>query len=227
MTSGATLRPHTADPRAVPIRIGIVDDHRLTREVVRKCCAETAGFEVVMEAETGAGAVEGVVGSRPDALVLDLGLPDFDGFEVVRRIRLADVNPRILVLSAYCTPYSVYRLEQMGIQGFIDKPSQSPSTLRSALAALREARPFFTTVFLETQNLRRRDPNAFDRQLTERQVRVLSLAAKDLSDRAIAELLGVEERLVETDLGVIMRKFNVQGRAELIRIADGLGFLLS
>jgi DNA-binding NarL/FixJ family response regulator len=211
----------------MPIRLGIVDDHLLTREVVKKCCAETSEFEVVMEAATGAAAVEAIVASRPDAVVLDLGLPDFDGFEVVRRIRLSNLNPRILVLSAYCTPYSVYRLEQLGIQGFIDKASQSPSTLRSALTALREDRIYFTTVFLETQNSRRQDPNAFDKQLTDEQLQILSLASKRLTDGAIAARLGIEERLVETSLGVIMRKFNLRERVELVHMADALGFILS
>lgn len=209
------------------MRIGIVDDHLLTRQVVKKCCAETAGFEVVMEAETGAAAVEAIVRAKPDAVILDLGLPDFDGFEVVRRIRLADVNPRIFVLSAYCTPYAVYRLERLGIQGFIDKPSQSASTLRNALAALRDDRPFFATVFLETQNNRRSDPNAFDKQFTDEQIQILSLASKNLSDSAIAARLGIEERLVETHLAVIMRKFNVHERSELIPLADALGFIMS
>ena len=210
----------------MPMRIGIVDDHLFVRDVVRKCCAEVADFEVVMEAETGAGAVEGIVRTKPDAILLDLGLPDFDGFEVVRRIRLRNVNPRILVRSAYCTPYSVYRLEQLGIQGFIHKPSQSTSTLRSALNALREDRPFFATIFLETQNERRRDPDAFDKRLTEQQFSILSLVAKHLSDKEIATRLGVAESAVETSLGLIMRKFNVHSRIELIRAADVLGFIM-
>jgi DNA-binding NarL/FixJ family response regulator len=210
----------------MPIRIGIVDDHLLVREVVRKCCAEVADFEVVMEAETGAGAVEGIVRVKPDAVVLDLGLPDFDGFEVMRRIRMCKVDPDVVVLSAYCTPYSVYRLEQLGIKGFIHKPSQSTSTLRSALNALREKRPFFSTIFLEMQNDRRKDPDTFGKRLTEQQLSILSLVAKHCSDDEIATRLGVAERIVEINLGIIMRKFNVQSRMELIRAADALGFVM-
>jgi two-component system response regulator EvgA len=179
-----------------------------------------------MEAESGEGAVEGIIRTMPDAILLDLGLPDFDGFEVVRRIRLENVDPRIFVLSAYCTPYSVYRLEQLGIQGFIHKPSQSTLILRNALKALRENRPFFATVFLETKNERHKDPDSFEKHLTEQQLQILSLAAKHLADCEIAERLGIEERLVETDLGIIMRRFNVNDRVELIRIADAFGFVM-
>jgi DNA-binding NarL/FixJ family response regulator len=137
------------------------------------------------------------------------------------------MNPRIIVLSAYCTPYSVYRLDQLGVQGFIHKPSLSASILQSALRALRENRTYFSTIYLETQNDRRNDPDAFDKLLTEQQLLVLSLAAKQLSDNAIAMKLGIAEQAVESHLSLIMRKFNVSSRIELIRIAGVLGFIMA
>src|ERR1700685_2355791 len=201
----------------MPIRIGIVDDQLFAREFVRKCCLETGDFEVVMEAETGAAAVEGIVSIRPEAVLLDLGLPDFDGFEVVRRIRIREVNPQVIVVSAYCTPYSVYRLQRFGIRGFIHKPSQTAAIVRSALKALREGRSFFATVFLEAQNNRRADPSAFDKLLTEEQLRIMSLAAKHFSDNEIAAHLASTEQAIETHMALIMRIFDIRSRNELIR----------
>jgi DNA-binding NarL/FixJ family response regulator len=211
----------------MPIRLGIVDDHMISREIVKKCCIEIGDFEVVIEAGTGADAVTGIIRTKPDAVLLDLGLPDFDGIEVVQRIRKSGARPRIVVLSAYCTPYSVYRLEQLGIEGFIHKPSQSTTILRGALTALRENRTFFSTIFLETQNDRRADPGAFDKLLTEEQLSILSLAAKHRSDREIAARLSIPQSDIETQLGLIMRKLNVRSRAELISIAEVLGFIMS
>src|SRR5579871_3496694 len=94
------------------MKIVIVEDHVMFREVLRKVCEHDLHHQVVGEAADGRSAVELVVQTKPDLLLLDLHLPKLDGFGVVEALRLAAPSLRILVLSSHCENYTVFRAEK-------------------------------------------------------------------------------------------------------------------
>src|ERR1041384_2056843 len=102
------------------VRIVIVEDHLMFREVLRKVCAVELKHDVVGEAADGRTAVEMVKSKRPDLVLLDLHLPGLDGFGVAEAIRRIAPATRILVLSSHCDEYTVFRAEQAHVQGFVD-----------------------------------------------------------------------------------------------------------
>lgn len=195
------------------------------REFVKRICLQEPDVEVVAEAATGGEAVEYIIRTNPDVVLLDLGLPDFDGIEVLARIRENGRRPRVLVLSSHGNPYIVFRIEQAGVQGFIDKRMQSMDTLRIAINAIRSKRTYFSESFLEMRASRINDPLAFDKLLTNQQILVLSMVADLVDDESIANRLGITERTVEAHRTAIMRKFNVHSRTDLIRYAKSQGFM--
>ena len=126
------------DDPAATIRVGhvkivIVEDHLMIRDVVRKVCSSEFGYTVVGETDSGVQAVEMILKHRPDAVVLDLSLPDMDGFNVADRVLKAIPSLRILMLSSHCDDYTLFRVEKSGVHGFIDKNSNTIEILRDAL----------------------------------------------------------------------------------------------
>src|ERR1700722_1072595 len=116
------------------MRIVIVEDHYLTRDLLHLLCKQDLDREVVGEAGDGREAVEVIVRCKPDLVLLDLRLPEFGGFWVVDTIRRMGCRPRILALSSFCDDYTVYWIEQMQLDGFVDKMASLVSDLQEAIA---------------------------------------------------------------------------------------------
>jgi DNA-binding NarL/FixJ family response regulator len=135
----AELELHRPSAYSPFVKIVIVEDHLMIRDVVRKVCSSEFGYTVVGETDSGVQAVEMILKHRPDAVVLDLSLPDMDGFNVADRVLKVIPSLRILMLSSHCDDYTLFRVEKSGVHGFIDKNSNTIEILRDALAAIAPA----------------------------------------------------------------------------------------
>ena len=112
------------------VRIVIIEDHLMFREVLRKICEVELRHQVVGEADDGRKAVQVVQATRPDLVLLDLHLPNLDGFGVIEEIRKSVPEVMVLILSSHCDDYTIYRAERANIQGFVDKNTNSVAALR-------------------------------------------------------------------------------------------------
>jgi DNA-binding NarL/FixJ family response regulator len=209
------------------VRIVIVEDHLMFREVLRKVCVEDLRHEVVGEAEDGKRAVEVVAHARPDLVLLDLHLPSLDGFGVVEAIRKMAPDVKILVLSSHCDEYTVFRSERLHVQGFVDKNTNTVAMLKAAIASVVEGRVWFSEAFLREKAARHRDPRSFDKLLTDRERAVLALVGLPLTDAEIATELEISEETVEKHRFNILRKLDLPSTTELVRYAREHGFTLA
>jgi DNA-binding NarL/FixJ family response regulator len=205
------------------MKIVIVEDERLFRDILRKTCASDLGHEVVGECGTGAEALELVQRLQPDLVILDINLPDMDGFAVVAAVRRVRVFQRILAISSYFDEVTLGRVERAGVQGFIDKSTNTVVELRLALEAVGAGQSFFPTRFVEARKAHFKDPKAFDKLLTDREQEVLGLIGEPLSDAEIAVRLGVSPETVEKHRFNVMRKLGFTTRAECARFARRCG----
>lgn len=196
------------------------------REVLRKVCVRDLKHEVVGEAGDGRRAVALVVETAPDLVLLDLHLPNLDGFGVVEALRQASPHVRILVLSSHCDDYTVFRAEHARVQGFVDKNTSAVAALRQAITAVAEGRVYFSEAFLNVKAARHRNPHSFDKLLTERERAVLALLGEPLSDGEAAGRLGISKETVEKHRFNILHKLGLQSTAELVRYAVQHGFTL-
>jgi DNA-binding NarL/FixJ family response regulator len=210
-----------------PVKIVIVEDHLMFREVLRKVCSEELRHDVVGEADDGERAIELVARTQPDLVLLDLHLPSLNGFEVVEAIRERQPHVKVLVLSSHCDDYTVFRSERLRVQGFVDKNTNSVATLKSAIGAVADGKVWFSDAFLRAKAARLRDPNAFDKLLTKRERAVLALVAQPLTDAEISAKLEIAEETVEKHRFNILRKLELQSTAELVRYAREHGFTLA
>ncbi len=215
------LRP--VKMQAVHVKLVIVEDHLLFREVLRKLCVKEFGFKVVGEAGTGRAAVEAIRAHRPDIVLLDLNLPDGDGFDVIDQIQPENPEVRFLVLSSYCSDYALHRVEKSAAHGFVDKNTQSVHMLREALRAVSKGHSYFSPGFLEAKLERHRDPKSYIKILSDREREMLIYMGQSMSDQEIANKLGLSRKTVETHRSVILRKLGIPNTSKLIRFALEMG----
>ncbi len=205
------------------MKIAIVEDERLFREVLRKACATDLGHEVAGEAGTGREALLVVPAATPDLVILDINLPDMDGLDVLRQLRRRRALLKVLLISSYFDEYTLYRIERAAVQGFIDKSTNTVAELGLAISAIEGGSTYFPSLFKEARRAHSRDPLAFDKVLTDREQTVLGLVGEPLSDAEIAAHLNLSPDTVEKHRFNIMRKLGLRSRAESARFARRCG----
>ncbi len=196
------------------------------REVLRKVCVQELRHEVVGEAGDGKSAVKLVLASSPDLVLLDLHLPNLDGFGVMEALRRAAPRIRILVLSSHCDDYTVFRVEHARVQGFVDKNTSAVAALQTAITAVNEGRAYFSEAFKRIKAARHKNPFSFDKLLTDRERDLLALIGEPLTDREIAARLGISKETAEKHRFNILGKLGLKTTAELVRYAADHGFTL-
>jgi len=206
------------------MRIVIVEDLLMFREAIAKACEREFGYTVLAEADSGAQAIEAVVSVQPDVLILDLSLPDMDGFAVIDRIRASACPPKILVLSAYSDDYTVFRVEKANVHGFVDKRQNAIAVLREALQAIAAGGTYFSPTYENARRARHADPDSFDKILSESEQRILCLIGEGLADEEIGQKLRISPRTVQTHRHNILRKLRISGTPKLIAFAMRHGF---
>ncbi len=208
----------------LPLRIVIAEDQQMFREVLRRVCVREFNHDIVGEAQDGVTAVRIVTEERPHVLLLDIGLPKLDGFAVARAVRQTSPSTLIIAVTAAHHAFTIFRIEREGFDGYIDKGSNSLSTIRAAVDAVTRGQRYYSALFVAERTARLRDPCSFDKVLSDREIEVLSLIGLGLNNEEISVKLGICSRTAETFRHHILRKLKVPGTPKLIRLAIDLGF---
>ena len=235
------------DPAAPPIRVLLVDDQQLVRTGFRMILADEPGVEVVGEAADGRAALDAAARLRPDVVVMDLRMPVMDGVEATRRLTAPDEGagvgvgggagaaapPRVLVLTTFDADEYVVEALRAGASGFLLKdvtPADFVSALRLVAAGDALLAPSVTRRLLD--RFRDRLPAPADtarhdrlKELTERELEVLRLLARGLSNREIAEELVVAEPTVKTHVSRVLDKLELRDRAQAVVLAYEVGLV--
>jgi DNA-binding NarL/FixJ family response regulator len=206
-----------------PIRVLLVDDHRLVLAGLRMLLEPLAFMEVVGTATTAAEAYAAVAQYRPEVVLLDINLPDQSGLEVCRQ--LTDTYPglKVLALTTLNEKSYVTRMMQQGAAGYVLK-NASPEELAEALTRVRAGKKYFSE---EVQDLllQPTPPVPAVPLLTRREKEVLTLIANGLTSQDIADRLFVSALTIETHRRNLLTKFKVNNTASLIRLAAQHGLL--
>jgi DNA-binding NarL/FixJ family response regulator len=204
-----------------PTRILIADDHPVVRRGLRALLATHAGWEVCGEACTGAEAVEQVEHLKPDVVIIDISMPQMNGFEGIRQIHTLDPNIGILVLTIHDSEPIFRGSVEAGAHAYVLK-SDLDSQLTEAVEALCEHRAFFSPSVSKAvlKNFRRVEPGTHDpAALTLRQIQVLKLLAQGKSNKEVASALGISIRTVEAHRYQIMARLKARSLSELVLFA--------
>jgi DNA-binding NarL/FixJ family response regulator len=206
------------------MKIVLVEDQAIVRDAIRTECVRDFGHEVVGEADSGTGAVDLIVRLRPDAVILDLGLPGMDGFAVAALVRHALPQVRILVLSGLIDDHAIFRIEKAGVHGFVDKNASTLASLKEALAALADGKTWFSPAYQAARAARQKNPRSIEKLLSETERHILSLIGQGLTDEEIGQRLAISSTTAQTHRSNILQKLNVNGTAKLVAYAIRHGF---
>ena len=203
------------------INILIAEDHAVVREGTRRILEQESDFNVVAEASNGEEAIELAGRSKPDVAIMDISMPKVDGIEATKRIKEKYPNIAILILTAYDDEQFIFSLLEAGAAGYLLKSVRS----REVIDAVRQVHAGESVLHpIIARKVLNRFVSAPDKQsketvfeiLSTREMDVLKLATKGLSNQDIADELCLSLRTVQAHLGHIFNKLGVSSRTEAV-----------
>ena len=206
------------------ITLLMVDDHEIFRAGLRMLLQAQPDIQIVGEAENGRAAIAKAKELAPDIVLMDISLPDIDGFEATRQIKRALPNTAILALTMHESDEYFFKMLDAGASGYVPKKA-APTDLVSAIRVVHEGGVFLypsVAKALVRDYMGRvaegGEREAFD-GLTEREQEVLKLIADGLPNQDIADKLTISVKTVERHRANIMAKLNLHNRTELVKYA--------
>ena len=199
----------------------LVDDHGIIRDGLRRIIEEETNIQVVGEAENGKQALEVAQKIRPDVVILDITMPEMDGFECARSFRKLMPDTKILVLTMHDRIDFAVRILESGAHGFLIKDSASEELL-TAIRTLLAGKPYIGQQMAEklATQIRRKGKGAHSlKTLSARELQVLRHTGEGCSLKEIGEKLGISEKTVTTYRNRVLEKLGLQSSADLIRYA--------
>ena len=212
------------------IRVVLADDHAVVRKGIREFLEEAGDVDVVAEADDGAQALDLVEEHRPDVAVLDIRMPRVTGVEATRKIKQRFPHVRVLILTAYDDDPYVFALLQAGADGYVLKTASSDELIRAVRTVHRGESALSPQIASKVvqQAVSGRPAAAADQveTLTDRELDVLRLAARGLTNRAIGHDLGISHRTVQGHLQSVYGKLDASSRTEAVTEALRRGWIV-
>jgi DNA-binding NarL/FixJ family response regulator len=209
------------------IRVLVVDDQTMVRAGFHLLLADEPDIEVVAEASNGRDAVAQAARFRPDVILMDIRMPEMDGLEATRRILATDTDARVLVLTTFDLDDYVFEALRAGASGFVLKdepPEQLLGAVRTVAAGEALLSPSVTRrVIRRFATVRRQAPPAAVADLTPRELEVLRLITRGLSNAEIGAELFISDTTVKTHVTRLLQKLDLRDRAQAIVLAYQTG----
>lgn len=216
------------------IKFLVIDDHQLIREALRGVLKKVKRDAILLEASTSTQAIQ-IVAAQPDIdiILLDLTLPDRDGFSVFTELRERYPEIAIVVLSAVRDPIKVRKALELGARGYIPKSAQGDVIL-NALRLIVSGGVYVPPEILADSELSDAPSPLPSRDqaraspanigLTDRQLEVLALMMQGKNNKTICRMLDLAEPTVKNHVTAILRALKASSRTEAVVMANNLGW---
>jgi two-component system, NarL family, response regulator len=209
----------SSDRLGTVIRLLCVDDHPLVRKGIAAILSNEADMELVAEAENGRDAVDLFRKHRPDVTLMDLRMPEMDGITATKLICGEFPDAKIIALTSFDGDQDVYRALEAGVRGYLLKETVHAEVL-NAIRTVHSGRK------LMSQDVAQRLAEYFPRDpLTPREIEVISLVARGLSNKEIATRLGTADGTIKMHVQNILGKLNAADRTHAVTIALNRGII--
>lgn len=210
------------------IRVLLADDHAILREGVRALLSPHPDIEVVGEASDGKQAIEQVEKLDPDVVIMDIAMPGLGGIEATIELKKLGKRAKVLILSQYEDREYVRRLLKVGVSGYVLKKSAGAELVNAVRAVARGGLvldPEVARVAMEESSATAPGGSDPYETLTDREKQVLKLVAEGLSNKEVAETLGISVKTAMSHREKVMEKLGVHNRTELVRFAIKRGVI--
>ena len=204
------------------IRMVIVEDQQLLAQALAQWVSRQADFSLVGCAEDGERGMQLCLSTNPEMVLLDIGLPRLDGLELGRRLLRHLPKTRVVAMSGLTDPYTIWRVRQSGVHGYIDK-TQGLEPLGQCLRAVAEGGTYFSVVFEQVRRDWLMHPEAFYKLLSDREQRILRLVAMGQDDQVIGTQLGIAVATVGSHRKHIRQKLELHNDRDLVAYARQWG----
>ncbi len=212
------------------IKLLMVDDHEIVRAGLRMLLQAQPEIEIVGEVDTGHAAIAKAKELAPDIVLMDISLPDMDGFEATRQIKRALPNTSILALTMHESDEYFFKMLDAGASGYVPKKA-APTDLVSAIRVVHDGGVFLYPSVAKAlvRDYMGRVAEGSEHEaldgLTDREQEVLKLIADGLTNQEIADKLTISVKTVERHRANIMAKLNLHSRTELVKYAIRKGLI--
>ncbi len=201
------------------ITLVLADEHGIVREGIAALCSPRPELRIAGQCSDGAEAVDLILALQPDFAVLDLNLPTVNGLEVIRRLRVAKSETRILILSTNRDEHAVREAFYCGASGYLLKDGPADhlfDAIHSVLAGEEYLTPLIRREAADKRGKQEDDPVSL---LSKRELEIFSLLVEGVRPKDIASRLELSPKTVDTHRSNILRKLDVDGVAALVRFA--------
>ena len=207
------------DPRSTPVRILIVDDHPVVLAGLTSMLGTQAGIEVVGSAAGGEEALDILRLKPTDLVLLDLRMPGMNGIDTLHALKRAKIDVRVIILTSFETDEDIYRAVQAGAQGYLVKDAPQ-SDMIEAIWAVHAGKRYFPRHIASRLAERMMRTN-----LSARELEVLVLIARGLTNKEIGSALQISGNTVRNHVNSIIDKLEVADRTEAATTAIHRGII--
>ena len=207
------------------IKLAVVDDHEIVRKGIIGVILGFGGFSLQIEAENGRDLFDQLSAAEtlPDIVVMDISMPEWDGYETLAAIRKQWPEMKVLVLTMHKHEFAIIKMFRAGSNGYLLK-NTPPKQLEKALRAIHELGFYFSEIASSNLYHRLQHSNVIP-LLSEKEIQMLKLCPTDMTYKEIADKMNISERSVAAHRISLFEKFGVNSRAALVICTIQMGLI--
>ncbi len=203
----------------LPIRLLLVDDHPVVRAGLNSMLRKQSGLKIVGSLHGGREALDFLANEAADVMLLDLRMPNMDGIDTLRALRKMVSPPRVVILSNFEFDEEIYRAVEAGAMAYLGKDTSRDEIITAIKAAYAGKTHFPKRIEDRLEDRKQRHG------LSAREVEILELLSRGLTNKTIGQALGISKFTVRNHVNRILEKLEVCDRTEATTVAIGQGIL--